>query len=81
MAHMAIKELHDRGIVNAVISVNNDGLHRKSGIDKDRLHEVNGNTYLEECRTCNVDYQRDFQVVDPYTTTTTDHKTSRVCDN
>lgn len=56
MAHMAIKELYDRGIIKAVISVNNDGLHRKTGIDKDRLHELNGNTYLEECPSCKVEY-------------------------
>ena len=77
--HMAVKELMDRDIVKTVITQNTDGLHRKSGIPKDKLFELNGNTHKEVCEKCHMDYMRDFCVVE--SKTLTDHRTSRKCDN
>ena len=78
-AHMALKELMDRGILKTVISQNVDGLHRKSGIPSGQIYELHGNTNLEVCQKCGKDYMRDFRVREAQKNF--DHKTSRVCDN
>ena len=62
MAHLALKELMDKDLVKFVVSTNVDGLHRKSGISKERLFELNGNYYKEVCKLCNRDFVRDFMV-------------------
>ena len=77
--HMALKVLIDRDLVKGVVSFNTDGLHRKSGIPKSKLIEINGNTHQEVCEVCNMKYMRDFRTVE--STTQFDHRTSRKCDN
>ena len=76
---MALKELMDRDILKSIISQNIDGLHRKSGIPSDKIFELHGNTNLERCEECSTEYMRDFRVRDAQKST--DHKTSRLCDN
>jgi len=56
-----------------------DGLHRKSGIPKDKITEVHGNTNLELCRKCGKDYMRDFRV--RTSKHVHKHDTGRFCDN
>ena len=40
--HMTLKELQDRNILKYIISQNDDGLHRRSGILKERISELQG---------------------------------------
>ena len=76
---MALVELMNRGMLKHVISQNIDGLHRKSGIPKDKITEVHGNTNLELCRKCDRDYMRDFRVRTAQKVH--DHDTGRLCDD
>lgn len=39
-------------IVHFVVSQNIDGLHVRSGLSVDRLAELHGNVYLDECHNC-----------------------------
>jgi len=75
--HMAILELDKMGYLKFLISQNVDGLHRKSGIDINKLAEVHGNINLEICSACGKNFLRD------YSTRTAanihDHKTGRKC--
>lgn len=60
--HMAIFEMMKRGMMKYVLSQNVDGLHRKSGIEVERLAELHGNANVEKCMTCRKEYMRDFGV-------------------
>ena len=60
--HMAMKELMDRGILKGCVSQNIDGLHRKSGMDPDKLADLHGNTNLELCIKCGREHMRDYRV-------------------
>ena len=61
LTHMALVELMECGKLKHIISQNVDGLHRKSGIPKDKISEVHGNTNLEICEKCDKDYMRDYR--------------------
>jgi len=43
-AHMAVAELHEMGLIEAIITQNIDGLHQDSGIPGERVIELHGNT-------------------------------------
>lgn len=75
---MAMVELQNRGHLKYVISQNVDGLHRKSGIDPDRLSDLHGNNNLEICIKCSREHMRDFRV--RTSDKTKEHKTGRTCD-
>lgn len=62
MTHMALVELEKAGILKFVISQNIDGLHLRSGIPRAKLSELHGNTFMEMCPSCGVEYFRDFEV-------------------
>ncbi|KAF5727906.1 sir2-like protein mRNA [Tripterygium wilfordii] len=62
MTHMALVELEKAGIIKFVISQNVDGLHLRSGIPREKLAELHGNSFLEICPSCDVEYLRDFEV-------------------
>jgi NAD-dependent SIR2 family protein deacetylase len=77
--HMAFVKLMSEGYLKFLISQNVDGLHRRSGINPAQLAEVHGNTNVEKCTKCGMEYLRDFRVREAQNVH--DHKTSRFCDN
>ncbi|KAI6688711.1 hypothetical protein NL676_025539 [Syzygium grande] len=62
MTHMALVELERAGILKYVISQNVDGLHLRSGIPREKLAELHGNSFMETCPSCGAEYFRDFEV-------------------
>ncbi|XP_024541959.1 NAD-dependent protein deacetylase SRT1-like [Selaginella moellendorffii] len=60
--HMALVELVRAGILKFIISQNIDGLHLRSGIPRDKLSELHGNSFMETCPSCGREYLRDFEM-------------------
>lgn len=77
--HMALVEMHERNYLKHIVSQNLDGLHRKSGIPREAISELHGNTNLEICEKCGNEYMRDFKVRTALKVH--DHKTGRKCDD
>jgi NAD-dependent SIR2 family protein deacetylase len=51
-----------RGLIDAVISQNIDGLHLRSGLPPSCLYELHGNSFMERCRRCRKTHFRPFDV-------------------
>eukprot|EP00249_Psilotum_nudum_P020192 c27598_g1_i2 orf=1021-1890(-) len=62
LTHMSLVGLQRAGILKFIISQNIDGLHLKSGIPRDLLAELHGNSFKEVCSLCKKEYLRDFEV-------------------
>ncbi|KAK1353793.1 Deacetylase sirtuin-type domain-containing protein [Heracleum sosnowskyi] len=62
ITHMALVELEKAGILKFVISQNVDSLHLRSGIPREKLSELHGNSFREVCPSCGAEYVRDFEV-------------------
>ncbi|XP_024160627.1 NAD-dependent protein deacetylase SRT1 isoform X2 [Rosa chinensis] len=62
LTHMALVALERAGILKFVISQNVDGLHLRSGISRKKLAELHGNSFMEVCPSCGIEYMRDFEV-------------------
>ncbi|XP_058115228.1 NAD-dependent protein deacetylase SRT1-like isoform X1 [Magnolia sinica] len=62
LTHMALVELEKAGILKFVISQNVDSLHLRSGIPREKLAELHGNSFRELCPSCGLEYVRDFEV-------------------
>lgn len=62
LTHMALVELERTGILKFVISQNIDSLHLRSGIPREKLSELHGNSFSELCPSCGAEYLRDFEV-------------------
>ncbi|XP_044473318.1 NAD-dependent protein deacetylase SRT1-like [Mangifera indica] len=60
--HMALVELEKAGILKFVISQNIDGLHLRSGIPREKLAELHGDSFMEACPSCGKEYLRDFEL-------------------
>ncbi|KAJ0986837.1 hypothetical protein J5N97_005193 [Dioscorea zingiberensis] len=59
---MALVELERAGILKFVISQNVDCLHLRSGIPRQKLAELHGNSFRELCPSCGEEYVRDFEI-------------------
>lgn len=86
--HEALCKLVSLGILKHLISQNTDGLHRLSGIPRDRLSELHGNAFHERCEKCGTKYERLF-VACTYGTAVPEqvcvhchcsHRTGRICE-
>ncbi|CAN4103912.1 unnamed protein product [Withania somnifera] len=62
MTHMALVELEKAGFLKFLISQNIDGLHLRSGIPREKLSELHGDSFMERCPSCGIEYMRDFEI-------------------
>jgi len=76
VGHMAIQSLVENGICKQVISTNIDGLHRRSGVPADKIAELHGNCFKEQCKTCDREFLHNFNVT---TNSSNTHETGRTC--
>ena len=51
-AHIAISQLYEMGVVEAVITQNIDGLHQESGLPDDTVIELHGSNRRVRCMRC-----------------------------
>ena len=51
-AHLSVAELHEMGLLDAVITQNVDGLHQESGVPSEKVIELHGNTRRARCMSC-----------------------------
>ncbi|XP_070511868.1 NAD-dependent protein deacetylase Sirt6 isoform X2 [Cardiocondyla obscurior] len=58
--HMALKKLIEAKKVKFIISQNIDGLHLRSGIQRQHLAELHGNMFTEQCDKCGRQFIRNF---------------------
>ena len=50
--HLAVAQLHEMGLVQAVVTQNVDGLHQESGLPEEKVIELHGNTCRIRCMSC-----------------------------
>ncbi len=69
-AHAAVAELHELGLLEAVITQNIDGLHQAAGVPDEKVVELHGNTLRVRCMKCGAlssihDVQKRIEAGDP----------------
>eukprot|EP00538_Stauroneis_constricta_P013573 CAMPEP_0119555088 /NCGR_PEP_ID=MMETSP1352-20130426/7408_1 /TAXON_ID=265584 /ORGANISM="Stauroneis constricta, Strain CCMP1120" /LENGTH=319 /DNA_ID=CAMNT_0007601799 /DNA_START=62 /DNA_END=1018 /DNA_ORIENTATION=- len=60
LTHKAITALAKRGILKFCITQNVDGLHRRSGLSRDKHAVLHGCAFTEQCSVCKTEHFRDF---------------------
>jgi mono-ADP-ribosyltransferase sirtuin 6 len=60
--HRAITRLVSEGILQFCITQNVDGLHRRSGLSRDKHAVLHGCAFTETCADCCTEHFRDFDV-------------------
>lgn len=60
--HRALKLLMDRGFIQFIVSQNIDGLHMRSGLNRQNIAELHGNFFVSECPKCKNKYIRSSPV-------------------
>ena len=87
--HEAIYKLMEVGHIKLIISQNTDGLHRLSGVPRDKLLELHGNSFHEKCEKCGARYERPYAVLRLANSKVPprlcvhckfDHRTGRLCE-
>lgn len=53
----------------------------RAGVPADKLHEVNGNSFVEKCTVCEKVYFRDTKVRSSSLMAENEHMTGRLCDD
>ena len=59
-AHRAVADLVAKGRVHTIITQNIDDLHRRAGIEADRIIEVHGNGTFAKCLGCGARHELDW---------------------
>jgi len=62
LTHRAISKLASLNIIQYCITQNVDGLHRRSGLPRDKHSVLHGCVFTEKCEKCGVEYFRDFDI-------------------
>mmetsp|Transcript_49012 Transcript_49012/g.59324 ORF Transcript_49012/g.59324 Transcript_49012/m.59324 type:complete len:327 (+) Transcript_49012:30-1010(+) len=60
--HYALTKLASKGIIKYCITQNVDGLHRRSGLPREKQSILHGCVFTEKCETCGKEYFRDHDV-------------------
>jgi NAD+-dependent protein deacetylase sirtuin 7 len=63
-SHMALSALMKLDKIKHIVSQNCDGLHVRSGLDRNKLSELHGNCFIEFCPECYHEYIRLFDVTE-----------------
>eukprot|EP00924_Labyrinthula_sp_SR-Ha-C_P014420 maker-scaffold_20-snap-gene-5.9-mRNA-1 protein AED:0.29 eAED:0.29 QI:22/1/1/1/0/0/2/47/273 len=61
-SHMILCKLEKLGFVDLLVSQNVDGLHLASGFPEEKLLELHGNIFAEECKKCSKMFYNSFDV-------------------
>jgi len=64
LAHYAITDLARRGLVKYIISTNMDALHLRTGLPRNLLNEQHGNSFMEYCERCGLEFFRQYDTLD-----------------
>jgi len=76
-SHRALVALEQAEHVYFCVTQNYDNLSRRSGFPRNKLSELHGNIFVENCDRCGHEYLRDFEVI---LDDSVDHETGRNCE-
>jgi NAD-dependent deacetylase len=62
--HLALRQLIQSGLIELVITQNIDGLHQKSGVDREQVLELHGSSHQIRCLDCRTLFDADAAEID-----------------